>query len=202
MTNVTDGSVVWAIKTIKNAIQKNGDFLGDSPNFRLTGTAGRLLISAAPTIDAASGNGGRLILYGKDSADNPNGFRLGAMNGNGGEAALVGKSDKSLLWNGMNVLTQAYYSTSGHSNHSCVLKLGNVLIMAGQVQVSSAATSHTIKFPQTFLNSNTYGVTVTPYAGDGASRKCTITNQGKDFALVAVDTAVSWLFYVAIGQYK
>ena len=202
MANVTDGSVVWAIKTIKNAIQKNGDFLGDSPNFRLTGTAGRLLISAAPTIDAASGNGGRLILYGKDSADNPNGFRLGAMNGNGDEAALVGKSDKSLLWNGMNVLTQAYYSTSGHSNHSCVLKLGNVLIMAGQVQVSSAATSHTIKFPQTFLNNNTYGVTVTPYAGDGASRKCTITNQGKDFVSVAVDTAVSWLFYVAIGQYK
>ena len=202
MTNVTDGSAVWAVKTIKNAIQKNGDFLGDSPNFRLTGTAGRLLISAGPTIDVASGNGGRLILFGKDSADNPNGFRLGAMDGNGGEAALVGKSDKSLLWNGMIVLKQEYFSTSGHNNHSCVLKLGNVLIMAGQVQANSAAASHTIKFPQAFLNNNTYGVAITPYAGDGASRKCTITNQGKDFISVAVDTAVSWLFYVAIGQYK
>ena len=203
MANVTDGSVVWAVKTINDFLPLSGGVIAGRVGFykggeiRNSGDVGRYAL----TIFSEKNNFKRSLLHLSTADAETQRFALQA--GDGTNAIeLQGKVDGSLTWNGKSILRQEYFSTSEHSNHSCVLKLGNVLIMAGQVQASSASTAHTIKFPQAFLNNNTYGAVVTPYAGDGASRKCTITNQGKDFISVAVDVAVSWLFYVAIGQYK
>lgn len=196
MANVTDGSVVWAVKTINDFLPKAGGIMtGNILSVNNTGS-----FSAGYSYDEK--NGARIVCRGSKTSSYPGTFEVQSCDGENRMSLYGSATNEALTWNGKSILKQEYFSTSGHSGHSCVLKLGNVLIMAGQVQASSAAASHTIKFPQTFLNNNTYGVTVTPYAGDGASRKCTITNQGKDFVSVAVDTAVSWLFYVAIGQYK
>lgn len=199
MANVTDGTVVWTIKTISNFLPLSGGTITGAikPAYSMNVIQGDTTSNVIIASGRSWNDSPSVILYPTNTQQESLKGVFNIRAGGEGEAKeFIGRPNGRLTWGGNEILTQNAYS---QPSHGVALQLGSILFMAGQVQASSATTAFTINFPKAFANGNQYGVSVNAYSTDGVARKCTITYQSASSIKVTLDVASTWVFYVAIG---